>query len=416
VAKKHHKTAKTDLYTYPFDELPVVGTTAAGQEIRLGGFSGLVFAGADAARGVLRFITNTDRGPNPDAVDLDKDGKQERPFALPDFQPRLVYFEVEPATKRVTITRQLLLKRPDGTPLTGLPNISGVPAFAYGDEIPIDLYGKPLPADPYGADLESIVLANDGTFWLGDEYRPALYHFQADGTMIERYIPKVTDPKISMVGVQALPAIYAQRRINRGFEAIAYHKGILYAFTQSPLDNPDRVHDESSKASRWSRILAFDTQTKKPVGEYLYRLDNTDVNKLSDAIALGNSEFLVIESDEETGPHAHKVIYRVSLENATNLLERSDLPSPLEAQKSRDLEKAGIIPVEKELYIDLVAAGYHQSAKVEGLACIDESTFAVINDNDFAIGNDFDPISGLLTDNKPEKVILGIIRLDSRVE
>jgi 3-phytase len=46
------------LNTYNFERLPLLGTTAAGQEIRLGGFSGLWFEGFSAGNGRLRF-TNT---------------------------------------------------------------------------------------------------------------------------------------------------------------------------------------------------------------------------------------------------------------------------------------------------------------------------------------------------------------------
>ena len=74
--------ATADLYE--FTDLPVLGTTAAGQEIRKGGFSGLYFEGMDEATGNYQFLTHPDRGPNPDPVDVDDDGLGERPFALPD--------------------------------------------------------------------------------------------------------------------------------------------------------------------------------------------------------------------------------------------------------------------------------------------------------------------------------------------
>ena len=69
--------------------LPVIGTTLTGQEIRLGGFSGLHFEGIDKKTGRYRFITNTDRGPNGEPTGIN------RPFLLPEFTPEIVRFELD---------------------------------------------------------------------------------------------------------------------------------------------------------------------------------------------------------------------------------------------------------------------------------------------------------------------------------
>ncbi|MBE7502539.1 MAG: esterase-like activity of phytase family protein [Verrucomicrobiales bacterium] len=46
-----------------------------------------------------------------------------------------------------------------------------------------------LPLDPLGGDFEGLVVdPADGSFWMCDEYRPALYHFDATGTLIQRYV------------------------------------------------------------------------------------------------------------------------------------------------------------------------------------------------------------------------------------
>jgi hypothetical protein len=34
-------------------------------------------------------------------------------------------------------------------------------------------------------DVESIVRAADGTYWIGDEFGPFLLHFSATGTLLE---------------------------------------------------------------------------------------------------------------------------------------------------------------------------------------------------------------------------------------
>jgi hypothetical protein len=83
------------------------------------------------------------------------------------------------------------LKRQDGgeiKPITGFPNIPGV------DEKPIDEAGNVLPYDPFGADLEGIVTAADGSFWMVDEYRPSIYHFSKEGMLLTVLYLKVLLP------------------------------------------------------------------------------------------------------------------------------------------------------------------------------------------------------------------------------
>jgi hypothetical protein len=140
---KHFDAPVATLTTYPVADLPALGTTAAGQEIRLGGFSGLFYEGVEDA-GRLIFVTHPDRGPSSRGHDVDGDGINERPFALPDFQPVIVRLALDPATGVVEILEQIGLTRPDGTPLTGLPNLAGAAGMAYADEEPVDLQGNPL--------------------------------------------------------------------------------------------------------------------------------------------------------------------------------------------------------------------------------------------------------------------------------
>jgi hypothetical protein len=395
---------------------PLLGTTAAGQEILLGGFSGLYFEGRDEATGELHFITHPDRGPNPEPVDVDGDGVNERPFALPDYQAQLVRFAVNPATAAFTITEQIMLTRADGTPISGLPNLAGEAGMAYADEEPVDLFGNALELDPYGADLEGIVVADDGTFWLVDEYRPSIYHFGADGVLIDRFVPTGSNENEAgvQVGTEALPAIYAQRRANRGFEAVAMRDGILYAFIQSPLDNPDSSKDSNSKRGHYARILAFDTKTGETVGQYLYPIGLAPVDKIGDAVALPDGTFLVIERDDATGPEAQKLIYKVDLSGATNI-QGMDEAIGLEQQGLAGLGSLGIRPAAKTLYVDLAKAGYDMVAKTEGLALVDDNTLAVLNDNDFAIGTTFTTTTGLM--DAPESatpVVLGLISLTNQ--
>ncbi len=405
---------------FEFSDLPPLGTTIAGQEILLGGFSGLHFEGLDAETGNLQFITHPDRGPSARRADGYEDGANERLFPLPDYQSQLVRFELSPESGQLDITEQIGLTAEDGSPITGLPNLSGDKGMAYADEDPVDLLGNPLAQDPYGADMEGIVVADDGTYWMVDEYRPAIYHFDGGGALIDRFIPEGPDDKNAEVdagaGKQALPAVFAQRRADRGFEAVTLHDGLLYAFIQSPIDNPDAGNEANSKASTYTRILAFDTASGETVGQYLYPIDGDGVDKISGAVALDDGSMIVIERDSAIGDGARTYIYRIYLNNATNIHGRQDLPAGanggLELQSELGLALAGIRPVEKQLFADLSALGYTMGDKPEGLALIDDQTLAVINDNDFGLTGTFDPATGLLDENPdPVPVVLGLISL-----
>ncbi len=383
--------AQPKLTIYEFENLPKLGTTSENQDIFLGGFSGLYFQGF-AANGNLKFVTNTDRGPNgePDGVN--------RPFLLPDFQPEIVSFELNRTTGEISITNRTGLFRQDGTtPLTGLPNLQAVGnGLAYTDEIAVDLDNNVLTNDPLGADLEGIAIAENGDYWLVDEYRPAIYHFDVNGKLIDRFIPQGTatasdpDQPSGTFGTEVLPAVYAQRRNNRGFEAVALEGNKLYAFIQSPIDNPDVANDATSKASLNLRILEFDIVTKQVTGEYLYRLEGLPAtDKLGDAVSLGNGKFAVVERDDNGTSAGNKLIYQIDLAGATNINNPANFTLPvgktIEQLTSTELATANITPVTKSLIANAAQLGYTGVEKLEGLALVSPNTLALINDNDFNI-------------------------------
>ncbi len=388
----------------PYD-LPVIGTTSEEQQlgIRLAGFSGLMFNGI-TSDGKWRFLTHSDRGPNGEPIDFDGDGVLERPFLVPTFQPSIVSILFDPTKGTAQIEGLTGLKKSDGAAITGLPNLPVTPLTsnkAYTDEIPIDFYGRRLGLDPLGADFEGIVKDEKGTFWMADEYRPSIYNFDASGKLIARYVPKGSG---SQTGIEALPAELAQRWPNRGFEGIAYSNGKVYAFLQSPLDNPDTANDANAKASTWTRIVEFDPTTKTTTAQYIYPMEQkkgtwskgNNVDKIGDAIALGDGKFLVIERDSSVGSIASKYIFYVDINGATNL-ETLDASikgkgGTLELMKQKDLIAAKIVPAYKTLYVDLTEIGYVNGDKVEGLTLIsnddDKMVLAVINDNDFGLIGD----------------------------
>ena len=413
---KKHYAGTPSLTTAVMGGLPSLGTTVAGQDILLGGFSGLWIDSVNATTGVMTLWANTDRGPNLEPVNVDGDAALERPFALPGFQPRIATFTYDPATNAIALTGQILLRKPDGSPMTGLPNIQGVSAgLGYTDEQPCDLFGNPVPNDPLGGDLEGLCRTSDGSIWMCDEYRPALYKFDATGLMLNRFVPAGSNAFGATVGTEAFPAVYAQRRDNRGFEAIAVWQDKIYCFVQSPLDNPDVANDANSKASRNIRIARFDPVTNSVTAEYIYVLEGGASDKIGDACAYGPGKFLVIERDSAVGSASLKKIFEINLAGATDI---STLPASVvgpggtvDKMTPAQLAAAGIVPVTKSVHVDLAAIGYAGSIeKVEGLAMRDPSTLLVINDNDFRMPLTWNIATGTFVPNAaaPEPT-LGVI-------
>ena len=437
---KDHAAMPAVAATYEWEDLPSIGKTVAGQNMVLGGFSGLAFEGR-TRDGKLKFITHTDRGPNAEPTGI------LRPFLLPDFTPRLVRFTLDPVTGQFHLDSQILLRNADGAPLSGLPNtaISADTNQAYNDEVPVDLFGKVLPVDPLGGDFEAVVVDDDGSFWLGDEYRPAIYHFNPKGELLQRYIPVGTHAaagkpvpaagQAGEFGIEALPAAIAQRRQNRGVEAMTLLNGKFYAFVQSPIRNPVSLANGALNAMRNVRVVEFDPRTLA-TRQFLYEMDNpaplnatdTRADKIGDATSNGAGEILVVERDDDNVPDTAlssitKKVYAFTLGNATDITAVDTLYRvvrggvtvnlSLDQMTAAELAAVDVRGIVKTLRVDLAAAGYASVQKVEGLAMLDDGRLAVVNDNDFGVAQIVvDQSTGLFTrapGYNAEAVTLGLI-------
>ena len=394
--------------TYEWNDRPSIGATAAGQKLRLGGFSGLAFEGV-TADGKLKFITHTDRGPNAEPTGIN------RPFLLPSFNPQVVRFTLDPRNGRFDLTDQIALRAEDGRKLTGLPNtaLSADANQPYNDEVPVDLRGKVLPLDPLGGDFEGIAVADDGSLWMADEYRPAIYHFDEHGRLIERLVPIGTHaaageavPPAGVAGkfgVEALPAVLAQRRQNRGMEAIAIQDGKIYAFVQSPIRNPATLGNGALNAMQNVRLVEFDPATRG-TRQFVYIMDNppavgaddTRADKIGDMVAVPGGGFLVVERDDDSVlkdavETITKKVYAASLTGATDISSLGAVDvgggvlKTVDQMSAAELSAVGVVPVGKKLHVDLAQAGYAGVEKIEGLALLGNGQLALLNDNDFGV-------------------------------
>jgi len=380
------------------------GTTAGGAVVPGGGLSGLYATGRDSL-GRLTFLAPADRGPNgnggsKDVVKTDgsagTDGTLDpvQPFLLPNYQARFYKLALDERSGVVTVVAEVKLTQKDGfTPITGRSN-------GKGDQIPVDADGTLLSYDALGADLESIVQDKDGNIWMSDEYRPSIYKFSPTGQLIERFVPigaaVAAGLTAGTLGTESLPAEYAKRQTNRGFEGMAYDagKGKLYAFVQSPLD--DLGTNDGTKGSL-IRILEVDASNGKPTAEYLYpmagkgsvtgsdtQVYENKVDKIGDvAYDAARQVFYVLERDSTAGALSYKQVFEVSLKGATNILGNAIANE--ENLSIDNLAGQGIKLANKVLLTNLASEGYLPNDKPEGLALLDDGRLAVINDNDFGI-------------------------------
>ncbi|MCB1198805.1 MAG: esterase-like activity of phytase family protein [Deltaproteobacteria bacterium] len=377
---------------FDFPVMPRLGDTASGDALYLGGFSGLAYRGEKTKEGFPILWTHTDRGPNAEPFQPEGKTQKYRPFPLPAFQPLWVKFALDTQKGKLQILQTIPLTGPNQKPVTGMPNDPS------HDEVPSDLRVQQLDYDPYGLDLEGMTFAPDGSVWMADEYRPSLVHFSKDGKLLDRFIPKASNTTQLDMGTPALSKIFASRKQNRGFEAIAISGNTVYSFLQSPLP-----HSKNDKRS--VRVIAFDTESHKEVGQYVYILDNKKADKIGDMVHIKDKQFLVIERDGKVGPSSFKKIYRVDFANATNLLDLSNRKQKhIEKTDSEKFASKGIQPAKKTLLADVSALGIDNIEKFEGITILDDHTIALVNDNDFGLQGDFDPKTGKLAENKQPEI------------
>jgi hypothetical protein len=349
-------------------------------EVRQGGFGSAMVRvpGKDDELYLL-----TDRGPNFERAD------GEKCFPLPGYSPSIGRFRV--ADDGLELIEEIRLQRPDGQPITGLPNPEGLGATG---ELAFDLAGGALAPDPFGIDSEGLAVAADGSFWISDEYGPHLVHVSPTGRELER-----VNPYGSGTGGRRLPLVLARRHANRGMEGLTLGNDgrRLVGIMQSSLDNPD---ESAGKESAIVRILVFDIETATALQyAYVQEQPGTSCSEIC-AIPGQDTQFLVIERDglvpgAEKKPSGLKAIYRIDIAGADDVGDAGDTPAgklfdglTLEQLKDgQGLARAGITPVRKEPspVVDCLVQGF-PSEKLEGLVVLDRQTVLVCNDDDFAIG------------------------------
>lgn len=329
-----------------FDEVPVIGFTENGDAVRLGGFSALQFI--EKENNYFYFRTITDRGANAGETEVKINGKKTkaRPFLIPDFAPSVVDFSFNSDTKKLTVMNRSPLKDEDGDALTGLPP---KPIGNQVMEAAVDTDFELLESDELGVDSEGYCQVAEYRF-VSEEYSPALLMFNKNFVLEKQWTPG-----------KGLPDAFANRKPNRGLEALACDSQYAYMMLQSPLPGEEQH----------VRFVVFDWHNEKTVGEYLYPVDPDKADKIGDIALVSGQKFVVIEQNGKAG--ASSGVRNVYLIDLNNVGPGGEL--------------------KKEFLLNLNSMGMQNFEKIEGITVVDNRTIALIVDNDFGLTGNYDKVS-----------------------
>ena len=378
--------------------------------------SGLAFKGK-RADGTLEFYGLTDRGPNGDgpkvpAIAPAIGTSDAKFFPSPGFAPSLGLITV--GKEGAVLQSSLPIRFSSTVKASGLSIAAG--KVGSSGEVPLGDVAKydasKVDFSDYGLDTEAVVVDTArGVLWVSDEYGPFILKIDpATGTILKKYQPGT--------GAADLPAVLARRRANRGMEGLTLEvaTGKLHGYLQSPLSDSLATHTyvgsfpgstvcatgvgtgkRVERYARFTRWVEFDptTETSKM---YAYPLDCNDYAegrtgnaKLGDVVSLGNGRFIVIEQGAAPSGKVRNLLMLVELGSATDIAGSVYNPATSDLEKSsmsgaavNGADYTGVVAMKKTLLLDLNAAGW-LAEKAEGLTLVDDSTLALINDNDFGV-------------------------------
>ncbi|WP_313367702.1 esterase-like activity of phytase family protein [Sphingobacterium mizutaii] len=377
----HNQSKVVDYPAMAEVETPnVLMTTKDGVKVYNGGFGSAVVADPHDPE---VFYMMTDRGAN-----VAGQAKNAIIIGKSDFAPQIGKFRLKEG--KLVLEQVIELKNEKGAKLNGLPNPKGMGSTG---EIPYDLNGQQLAASADGIDSEGLVIAADGTFWISDEYGPHIVHTDMNGKTIERINPFGTG-----FGGRKIPAVFANRRANRGMEGLTITPDgkTLVGIMQSPMYNPSSA---AISGSVIIRILTFDIASGA-TKQYAYLMDNPSLTGVSEILALSNTTFLTLERDGLYGADPAKTaqfkkVFKIDISKATDISDASNAASGKlfkgktveELKDQAGLAAAGITPVTKTIAIDLLKdlPEVYPHDKAEGLTMLKGNILVVSNDDDFGV-------------------------------
>jgi hypothetical protein len=220
-------------------------------------------------------------------------------------------------------------------------------------------------------DPEAIRVSGRGTFFLSDEYGPAIVEFDAQGKELrtlpvpKRFLAGRSSGKGADGASRATPEEATGRQPKCGMEGLAVSPDgtKVYAIMQSPLFQDHALDQHNEPFGLNNRIVEIDLTTNK-TREFVYSLE-AKKNGVSEMVAVSADQFLVLERDMEgSSLTAIAKIFKIDLASATDV-------SGVERLPPRGLPP-GVRPVAKRLFVDLRDRRFVSNdpacpAKAEGL-------------------------------------------------
>jgi len=212
------------------------------------------------------------------------------------------------------------------------------------------LFGRPAPSPPAGVpgagrialDAEAITFRNDRSFYVGDEYGPSIFYFDANGRLAGSVpVPNAIVPRTAgAIDFNSVNPPSTGRRNNQGIEALGLTPdgNRLVAIMQSATVQDTNGSNQQTRNN--TRILMYDVANNPtptaPVASYVVQLptftaagNGAAANRTaaqSEMIAINGTQFLMLARDNGAGqgvapgsPIVTKSIYLVDISQATNI-------------------------------------------------------------------------------------------------
>jgi hypothetical protein len=291
-----------------------------------------------------------------------------------DYQLRLNNLTLEPRTAdgsgegTVTLNNTIILSDPD----------RHIPFFIVNEFT----QGRILTG--FDFDIESFVIADDGTLWIGDEFGPFLLHVDATGKVLEPPFPtpdfaEGKNPEEDFVQSPQNPAQMANvpnpgepstatLKRSQGFEGLAINpdKTKLYPMLEGTV-----VGDPEGTV----RIYEFDLATKSYTGIVgRYQLEDP-ANAIGDFAVINDNEYLVLERDANAGAEAKtKHVYKIDLsqQDENGIVEKELVADLLQISDPNNLAPSTQEGVFSFPFVT-----------IEDVLVLDANTILVANDNNY---------------------------------
>lgn len=249
-------------------------------------------------------------------------------------------------------------------------------------------------------DVESFVIAEDGSFWVGDEFGPYLLHFDETGKLLEAPIPTPdfgTSDQTDIVRSPDNPGVLdgtatANLDGSRGYEGLAINPANtkLFALLEGSVEGD---------TEGTLRINEFDLASKQfteLAGKY--QLESPE-HAIGDLAVVNDNEYLVIERDSLQGDAAQfKKIFKIDLsqQDADGYVAKEEVVDLLNIKDPNDLNADNSTTFEFPF------------VTIEDVLIIDKNAILVANDNNYRSSGGRPP--------EPDQNEILLLRLDEPLD